>query len=1022
MQMKANYQNIDLFPIPTFIIDNHTFKIVYYNNKGLILTHLNAESIKKCKISDFIDKTLIKIGEFKNCKFNIDTQNYFIGNLIIQSFEKDSLIVSFDSYSKIENNSNDNLDTEGLKGHIHLTKALIDLSTDCIFIMQSGIIQYANPNLLQVSGYKLSELIGKKFTEFVSTKELEKVYSLSQKREIGANVSVKYESGAKLKNGKILDVEVSVVAIIFEGKTAFQVTLRDIAKRKIAERKYQNIIDFAPIGFYQTSKEGNFVIANNEIANILGYKNGDELISKNISEFYYTNEERKKLIGKYDTSEKSDVKNVKIKFRKKNGDPILISMTTRAIKDENYNTLYYDGFIIDNSDCKKKEDVQKLLLNLSKKSFLNISLQSYLKLIHLELKHIMKADNLYVALYDKSTDKYSFPYHIDEIDDYSITSSVYLHNTLTELVRTSKKSWFVTKSVEKELHKKYQIKRLGKPSAIWMGVPLIDTTNNEVIGVLALQDYKDENTYNKDDLQTLELIAGNAGLFIERVKNQEKLRLAKITAEEGEKRYKSLFYDNKSIMILVDPFTGQIVDANKSACDFYGYPHKQIIELKIHQINTLSENEVKLEMQKALLEKRMHFNFKHRLSNGEIRDVEAYSGKVNVNGNDLLYSVIHDVTARKLAEDKLVKLRTSIEQSPLSIIITDLKGIIEYINPYYSKLTGYSEIELLGKNPKIINSGVQSKEFYKKMWNTILGGNKWEGEMCNKKKNGELYWEQARISPIVNSLGEITHFVGIKEDITELKKHTEELIAAKEKAEESDRLKSAFLANMSHEIRTPMNGILGFTSLLLEPDLTKNTKEKYIKIIHQSGERMLNTVNDIIEISKIEAGIIEIKNSSFKIKENINNIVRFFQPQAQKKGLILYFDNEKQNLNPTIETDIRKFESILSNLIKNAIKYTDKGTITVSYSIKDEWITICVHDTGIGIPKNRQSAIFNRFEQADIEDTKVFQGSGLGLSIAKSYVEILGGNIWVESIEGKGSQFYFTVPYLFKTTENTIKK
>lgn len=1026
-----------------------------------------------------------------------------------------------------------------MKEDLLVTKALIDLSTDSIFIMQNGLIKYVNANLLQVSGYNLSELVGLKFTEFVSPKELEKVDSLSANREKGEITPTKYESSAKLKNGNLIDVEVSVVKIIFDKKPAFQINLRDITKQKIAERKYRNIVDFAPIGFYQTTRNGEFTLVNNELANILGFENKEDLVSRNISEFYYSIEEREKLIKKHDTPTASEVQNVEVKFRKKDGSLIWVLMTARAIKDENKNTLSFDGFINDISDRKRKENVQTLLLNISKNSFTNISLKEYLELIHNELKQIMIAENFYVAMYNKITDKYTFPYSFDPFDDNNYNSPVYLHNSLTNLVREKRQGQLVTKKTIKELHEKHQLKIYDKISAVWLGVPLIDSANDEAIGVLALQDYNDETAYDIEDLNTLKIIASKLGLFIERVKNQEKLKLAKIAAEEGEKRYKSLFYDNNSVMLLIEPFTGHIVDANKSACDYYGYTYQQLTALKIQQINTNSKEEVIEEFQKSRNEVRQLFNFKHRLASGEIRDVEVYSGKVNIEGNDLTYSIIHDVNERKIAEEKVLKLSTSIEQSPISIVITDLRGNIEYVNPYYAELTGYDVKELLGSNTRIVNSGFQAKQFYKELWDTILGGNKWQGQMCNKKKNGDLFWELAIISPIKNKNGKITNFVGIKEDITkkikiekelkflansleqvgecvsitdkhdiilyinnsfcttfgytknellgkhisilhpkeitqpqvkdilsgkmkknwkgellnkrkdgtifpiflstsaieddkknqiafigitldmtEMKKSHNELIAAKEKAEESDRLKSAFLANMSHEIRTPMNGILGFSNLLLEPELSDEKKDAYIKIIHQSGERMLNTVSDIVEISKIETGIVEVKNSDFIFSESINNIINFFQPQAQKKGLILSFKNEIQETKLSIFSDKNKFESILTNLIKNAIKYTNKGEIEVSICIKNEFIEFNIKDTGIGIPKHRKYAIFNRFEQADIEDTRVFEGSGLGLAISKSYVEMLGGNIWVESVEGEGSQFIFTIPFLPIKKEN----
>ncbi len=401
--MKINKQIIDIFPIPTYLTDINNFDIVCYNRKGLILTQLNELSLQKCKITDFIDEELVNVGEYNNCSFKINAQTFTTGNLSVQTFEKDYLIVSFWSDRELYNEAENVSEGIGVNGDIQLKKALIDLSTDSIFIVQDGLIQYANPNLLNVSGYKLSDLVGVKFAEFVSPDELEKVYSIFQEREKRENTQTKYESSVKLSDGKFIDVEASFVDISFKRKPAFQVTLRDITKQKIAERKYRNIIDFAPIGFFQISGEGNFILANSEMANILGFNNGEELISKKISEFYFSAEEGKKLIKQYSKAINSEVKNLEVKLKKKDGSAICVLMTAHAVKDEKQKTIIYDGFIIDISKRKKNESIQKLLLNLSKKSFLNISLKDYLELIHRELKQIMRADNFYVALYDKST-------------------------------------------------------------------------------------------------------------------------------------------------------------------------------------------------------------------------------------------------------------------------------------------------------------------------------------------------------------------------------------------------------------------------------------------------------------------------------------------------------------------------------------------------------------------------------------------------------------------------------------------
>ncbi|WP_372794566.1 PAS domain S-box protein [Lutibacter sp.] len=263
---------------------------------------------------------------------------------------------------------------------------------------------------------------------------------------------------------------------------------------------------------------------------------------------------------------------------------------------------------------------------------------------------------------------------------------------------------------------------------------------------------------------------------------------------------------------------------------------------------------------------------------------------------------------------------------------------------------------------------------------------------------------------------------GTAQDVTVQKQLDLELIHAKEQAEESDKLKSAFLANMSHEIRTPMNGILGFSELLKSPNLSGDQQQKYIEVIEKSGNRMLNIINDIVDISKIEAGLMDVNLNESNINEQIEYINTFFKPEVEAKGMQLFFKNTLPAKEATIKTDIEKLFAILTNLVKNAIKYSNEGSIEFGYEKKGDYLEFFVKDTGIGIPKDRQKAIFERFVQADIKDKMARQGAGLGLSITKSYIEMLGGKIWVESEEGIGSTFYFTLPYTMEfEVENSIK-
>ncbi|MGV8945600.1 MAG: sensor histidine kinase [Lutibacter sp.] len=253
------------------------------------------------------------------------------------------------------------------------------------------------------------------------------------------------------------------------------------------------------------------------------------------------------------------------------------------------------------------------------------------------------------------------------------------------------------------------------------------------------------------------------------------------------------------------------------------------------------------------------------------------------------------------------------------------------------------------------------------------------------------------------------------------------LIQANEKAAESDNLKSAFLANMSHEIRTPMNSILGFTNLLKEPGLKGDKKQKYLKLVEKSCIRLLNTVNDIVDLSKIHSGLVKINLEEININKKIERIYTLFKPEVESKGIQFSFKNGLSKKDAFFLTDGEKLYSILTHLVKNAIKNTKKGSIEFGYtftnsSTQKAELLFFVKDTGVGIPKNRQEAIFDNFIQADISDKEALQGNGLGLSITKAYVALLGGEIWVESNESDGSKFYFSLPYLINLEENLSQK
>jgi PAS domain S-box-containing protein len=480
--------------------------------------------------------------------------------------------------------------------------------------------------------------------------------------------------------------------------------------------------------------------------------------------------------------------------------------------------------------------------------------------------------------------------------------------------------------------------------------------------------------------------------------------------EESEKR-NVMILDNSMDAILLTSPSGEIFSANNSACHLFGMTEAEIISRG--RSGLVDPGDPRLA---EMLERRD----KKGNVKGELfflrKDGSRFEGDLsssvflNEHGEPRSSMIIRDVTHQKKIESQLLLLGHSVEQSPLSIVITDLQGEIKYVNKAFTKITGFEKEEALGQTMNIVDSGLQCPQFLDELWQSVLDGNEWTGELKNKRKTGELYWEYIKISPVRQASGEITHVVSIREDITEKKKMIDDLIIAKEKAEESDRLKTAFLANVSHEIRTPMNGILGFMELLKMPGLGDEEKDSYIDMVNSSGDRLLKTINDLIEISKIESGQVCAEYSQVDIREIMNYALRFFTPQAQDKKLGLRISEMPEPPKNLVFTDRTKVEAALSNLIFNAIKFTNCGEVIFGSYMDAENMVFYVKDTGVGIAPDQMDAVFDRFVQADLNMTKPYQGTGLGLSIIRGYITHLKGKIWVESEVGKGSVFYFSIP------------
>ncbi|MBN2776832.1 MAG: response regulator [Bacteroidales bacterium] len=398
--------------------------------------------------------------------------------------------------------------------------------------------------------------------------------------------------------------------------------------------------------------------------------------------------------------------------------------------------------------------------------------------------------------------------------------------------------------------------------------------------------------------------------------------------------------------------------------------------------------------------------------------------------NRMLKSEIDDrINKQNQIKDNEIKYRRIANKMTDVVWLMDLQGNSLFVSPSIKQFTGYTEEEYLNQKilerftPESAQYGLGILENEVKRYLSKPEENHDQTKVLEMEyicKDGSTKWGELIVSPYLDDNNNLIGIHGVTRDVTDRRKTNEELIKAKEKAEESDRLKSAFLSNMSHEIRTPMNGILGFASLLQRPNLTGEKQKEYIKLIEKSGVRMLNIINDIVDISKIESGQMSLYSDEVNLNELMENLFSFFKPETDAKNIKFSFSSGLENTNSIVVTDKEKLYAILTNLIKNAVKFTSLGNIHFGYKVSNAKLLFFVSDTGKGISPEQKEFIFDRFRQGSESHSKDYQGAGLGLSITKAYVEMMDGSIWVDSTIDKGSDFNFTIPLIKSETNADI--
>ncbi|MCX6153159.1 MAG: PAS domain S-box protein [Candidatus Kapabacteria bacterium] len=522
--------------------------------------------------------------------------------------------------------------------------------------------------------------------------------------------------------------------------------------------------------------------------------------------------------------------------------------------------------------------------------------------------------------------------------------------------------------------------------------------------------------------------------LIDEIKEHKKLEAELKHSQDELKnsalRFQTLFEKaNDGIMQLT--LDGRIIAVNESFAKMHGYSSEEMEHLTTLDLNTPeSALGIPDRIARHLAGELMHFEVEHFHKDGHCFPLEVTSSLINIGDETFILSYHRDITERKKAEDAIKesneRFRQISETAEEWIWEVDADGLYTYASAVVEKVLGYSPEEIVGKKYFYDFFPEEIKETYKNAAFKAFERKDSFKSFVNENihKDGHNVFLETNGLPILDKDGNLRGYRGADVNITERKKFEVELQIAKAKAEESDRLKTAFLQNMSHEIRTPLNGIIGFSELLRSDDLTVADIQEYSGLIQQSGHRLIEIVNNILDISKIETGQLKIQHKTFSLNNLVKDIYNFFIPIANAKNIKLNYQISADIIVDSIITDNTKLNQILTNLINNALKFTEKGRVDFGYEIKDNFIEFYVRDTGIGIAKELHHKIFERFIQGDISVSRGYEGAGLGLAICEALVEMLGGKIWLESEINRGATFYFNIPLITddKIEANQTKK
>jgi|GEM_PF-605260 len=523
------------------------------------------------------------------------------------------------------------------------------------------------------------------------------------------------------------------------------------------------------------------------------------------------------------------------------------------------------------------------------------------------------------------------------------------------------------------------------------------------------------------------------------------LRRDEEALREREEIYSAIVNQARDGIVLLDMQSWCFTEFNDAACHSLGYSREEFGRLTVHDIQgglAAEELEALLRSVETRGEAR-NFDSIHRRADGSLRHVELSYRAIEIRGRSYLAGIWRDIDDKRRAAEQLLKLSLAVEQSPVSVIITNTGGMIEYVNRAFVERSGYPVEEVVGKQAGFLRSGQTPESTYQALWAALKAGEAWEGEFINRRRDGGLMVEFSRICPIVQPDGRVSHYLSVQEDITErkqvdaelaryrdqleqrvaertgqleqanlvLSQRSVELEVAKEQSDAASRAKSAFLANMSHEIRTPMNVIVGMIHLLRRSVADEEAQGRLQKASDAAGH-LLTIINDILDLSKIEAGKLTLDEVNFRLEDVVRKACALVADRACQKGLEVVVDVDA--VPDLLCGDATRLGQMFVNYLGNAVKFTDAGVILLRARTEDEnadsvMLRFEVIDTGIGIDEDTRARLFVPFEQADSSTTRRFGGTGLGLAITSHLARLMGGEAGVDSEPGRGSNFWLTV-------------